>query len=383
MLSLGSFLFGQGMTFAEGTFSDALARAKKENKLIFLDAYASWCGPCKLMAKNVFTQEEVGQFYNANFINTKIDMEKGEGVALAKKYGVMAYPTYLYLNADGELLHRGTGYYDPGAFIGVGKEATDPAKQMGALKKRFDAGDNDPEFLRSFLKVYTYTDRELATKAGVRYFEAIKSQPLTMEDLNYLFSIMSDSTSPLYPYWEMRKPDILQLLPEASYNQIDKKLRTSAVMVKSYDKNTKVFNEKIFAEEAGKLMTPAEVKVALAKTKINIAKSEKNVPAFVKAAMDYYKDGNSENFSADELNSIAWDFFEKTDDKNALKAALQWANASVSKEAQYYNTDTLANLYYKTGDKKNAKIWAEKSIELAKKSNEDYESTQELLDKLK
>jgi uncharacterized protein YyaL (SSP411 family) len=59
-------------------------KAKKENKLIFVDAYASWCGPCKLMVKNIFPLKTVGDYYNSHFINAKIDMEKGEGIELAK-----------------------------------------------------------------------------------------------------------------------------------------------------------------------------------------------------------------------------------------------------------------------------------------------------------
>lgn len=66
------------MKFEEPDFKTVLAKAEKENKLVFFDAYAVWCGPCKLMVKNIFPLETVGDFYNANFINVKIDMEKGE-----------------------------------------------------------------------------------------------------------------------------------------------------------------------------------------------------------------------------------------------------------------------------------------------------------------
>ena len=57
------------------------------NELIFMDAYAIWCDPCKKMAKNVFKQKKVGQFFNQNFINVKMDMEKDIGSTSAKKHG--------------------------------------------------------------------------------------------------------------------------------------------------------------------------------------------------------------------------------------------------------------------------------------------------------
>lgn len=107
--------------FFEGTFDEALEQAKKENKLIFFDAYASWCGPCKRMKSRVFTQDEVGSYFNANFINVKFDMEKGEGLALARKYHVTAYPTLLFLNHKGEVEKAAVGYHNSNSLVELAK----------------------------------------------------------------------------------------------------------------------------------------------------------------------------------------------------------------------------------------------------------------------
>jgi thioredoxin-related protein len=109
ILSVLSFA-QEGIKFETSDFKTILAKAKKENKLIFLDAYTTWCGPCKLMAKNIFTLKSVGDHYNANFVNAKIDMEKGEGIDIAKKYDVKVFPTYLFIDGNGELVHRTVGY---------------------------------------------------------------------------------------------------------------------------------------------------------------------------------------------------------------------------------------------------------------------------------
>lgn len=111
-----------GMTFFEGTWDEALEMAKQENKLIFLDAYASWCGPCKLLKKNVFPLEEVGGLYNEHFINIAIDMEKGFGPQLARNYQVTAYPTLLFIDGDGKLVKKAIGYHPKDQFIALGKE---------------------------------------------------------------------------------------------------------------------------------------------------------------------------------------------------------------------------------------------------------------------
>ncbi|UMB59569.1 thioredoxin domain-containing protein [Lutibacter sp. A80] len=92
------------INFEKGTFKEALAKAVKEDKLIFMDCYTTWCRPCKEISKYVFTQEPIYTFFNKNFINIKIDVEKGEGIEIAKHYGVKSYPTLLVLNQKGEIL---------------------------------------------------------------------------------------------------------------------------------------------------------------------------------------------------------------------------------------------------------------------------------------
>lgn len=96
----------KGIYFETLSFQEALEKAKKENKLIFLDAYAVWCGPCKMMDRTTFKDEKVGEVFNENFINIKIDMEKGEGPNVARKYQVRAYPTMMLINAEGKVEKR-------------------------------------------------------------------------------------------------------------------------------------------------------------------------------------------------------------------------------------------------------------------------------------
>lgn len=111
----------QGIQFYKGVWKETLAIAKKENKLIFLDVYATWCGPCKKLKAYTFSDADVGSFYNNNFINVAIDGEKGEGIELAKKYGVKAYPTLLFVNSSGEIVYKTAGYHKADDFELLGK----------------------------------------------------------------------------------------------------------------------------------------------------------------------------------------------------------------------------------------------------------------------
>lgn len=117
-------------------WASILEKAKKENKIIFLDAYAVWCGPCKKMDAETYKDQAVADFYNANFINVKFDMEKGEGPKLAEQYQVTAYPTFLFIGANGELLHKGLGFIEPAPFVDLGKAGSNPAEQYYALKNK-------------------------------------------------------------------------------------------------------------------------------------------------------------------------------------------------------------------------------------------------------
>lgn len=112
----------EGIHFFTGTWQQALDKAKKENRLIFLDAYATWCGPCKQLKHKTFTNKKVGEFYNKHFINVAIDMEKGEGVALSEKYAIASYPTLLYIKSDGKLAFKAVGYHNAEDFISVGEK---------------------------------------------------------------------------------------------------------------------------------------------------------------------------------------------------------------------------------------------------------------------
>jgi thiol-disulfide isomerase/thioredoxin len=117
------------------TWTAVLEQAKKENKMIFLDAYASWCGPCKQMDAETYTNQAVADFYNNNFINVKYDMEKGEGAMLADRYYVSSYPNLVFISPDGVMLHKGIGFMAANDFLNLAKLAKNPETQYYTLKK--------------------------------------------------------------------------------------------------------------------------------------------------------------------------------------------------------------------------------------------------------
>ncbi len=145
-------MMAQGMVFEpEGTtLEQASAKAKAENKLIFLDCFTSWCGPCKKMARDVFPQEQVGAYMNPRFVNIKIDMESEYGAPLAKKLQIQAFPTFVIFNADAKEIGRFLGGSAAEEFL---KNVEEKSKDNSSsdLQQRWQQGDRDPQFLMQYL----------------------------------------------------------------------------------------------------------------------------------------------------------------------------------------------------------------------------------------
>ena len=369
-----------GIKFEDSNFKSILQKAKKENKLIFLDAYTTWCGPCKLMAKNIFPLQKVGDYYNANFVNAKIDMEKGEGLELAKKYKVQAYPTYLFIDGDGKEVHRTLGYVKEDDFIQFGKVALQPENRLSSLIKRFEEGETNPDFLKSLAEKTMFSDKDLFGRVLSKYFEVNKGKELTKDDVNLLLQSVNSLESPSYQIFKDRKSEIEKVITPATYKSINNSLLLSKVYKNTYNKETKTLDEKQYLKQSEEFLTKDEAQKALLSLKGNIAFSKKDFSTWQNLMLEKYKD--TTDADANELNSVSWRFFENINDKNALLKAITWAEASVKKDEGSYNTDTLAHLLNKVGDKQKAKIWATKSIELAKAKGEDFSETQKLLDSL-
>lgn len=136
------------------TAEEMFAQAREQGKIIFMDCYASWCGPCKMMAKDVFTIDRVADFFNENFYCVKFDMEVGEGLKLNKTYGVSAYPTFLFIDPKTEfLVHTMIGARPADDFIAGAKEALNPDLSMEKAKNTYENSPKTPDTVNDYLTV--------------------------------------------------------------------------------------------------------------------------------------------------------------------------------------------------------------------------------------
>lgn len=376
-----TFYAQETINFEEGTFKEILAKAKKEKKLVFLDAFAAWCGPCKMMEKNVFPLPAVREYYNTNFINARIDMEKGEGIGIAQQYGVRSYPSYLFLNGDGEVVKQTIGYMGEEPFLAFAKEANNPKYATASNKELFEKGESSPEFLLNMMQLYSQSNFPLAQKASERYFEVKKNQPLSKEEVGMLLYFTKSPTDKNYRIFESRKNEIVAHTSQDIYKQFDTNIKISKILENAVDSKTGRIDDGLFYKEAIPLVGASEAEIALNRTKVIIYANAGLFDEYEKAALKYY--ANSENFSQDELLQAAYIFSEHVSNPASLRKAQEWAEKSVMQAETAENTYILAKLYAKSGQKERAKTYAESSVHLSNRQGKDATLATQLLKTLK
>lgn len=219
---LSTTLFSQGIVFEQGTFTEALEKAKKEDKILFMDSYTEWCGPCKMMSKDVFPQKEVGDFFNEHFVSIKIDMEQGEGIGLRETYDVNSFPTLLFIDANGKEIHKLIGGMYAEDLIKGAKNVVDPNKRLPALAERYNKGDRSFDFMRNYIEVlYGAREDKKAEKVAIEF---VSNTPITKFDNKDMFQILALSKikygSSDYWYVVNMEEQLIPLVGSEEYFQV-------------------------------------------------------------------------------------------------------------------------------------------------------------------
>ena len=375
MLVMSISVFAEdGIQFTKGSWADILAEAKASDKVIFVDAFTTWCGPCKWMAANSFPDKAVGDFYNSTFINAKIDMEKGEGIGLAQKYKIYAYPTLLFIDGDGELVHRAVGAVVAAGLLKLGKVASDPTKQLSGLIKRYDKGDRDPVFLKTYANIAKESGLENYQQVANAYLKT-QSDLLSTDNIQFIYDFTFSSSDAYYGFMVKNKAKFDAAIGK---DKVDDKFKKAITypMYREKDVDLKAINNSL-----SEVFTNATAKQYTDEFEMNYysyrLRSDDFKAKYLKPAVAYFDKYDIKNWNV--LNESAWTVFENTSDKDTLKKAANWAKKSTKLESNFYNNDTLAAIYHKLGKKCSAKKAAKKAIEFGKAEGEDVSETEELL----
>jgi len=364
------FCFAQGIDFQDLSLPEALEKAKSEGKEVFIDGYAIWCGPCKRMDVTTFTDSIVGAAYDKAFVSIKLDMEKGEGLEVAARYNVKAFPTYIYLNPEGEVLHKGAGYFDTADFLELTAMSADSINSLGALQRLFDSGNRDTVVLDQLLdQQFRLLDPHYMTVALAR--ANVETDWDTDVMRSFIFKYANSATSPLFEYMVEHKEAFYNQFGEgATFGKIEKLVRDRSFEVNetTVEEMTQIFE----------LVYPKDAKELASKYRLSYYRQKGDRQNYASAAIDHYKRFPSRD--AHELNEVGSTFSRVIDDQIMLKKILPLIEKSIKIDDSFYNNDTLAALHFKLGNMNEAKKAAIKAIDLAKSAGEDSSYTKELLD---
>lgn len=355
---------GQGIDFYEGDWKDALAEAEKSEKLVFVDAYAEWCGPCKRMAKTTFVDQKVGDFFNANFINLKIDMEKGHGLTFRNDYPVSAFPTLMFLNGKGEIVHKTTGAKDVDQIIEFAKKAMGMDDRSGDYEVAYSEGKRD------FDLVYKYVQalNKVGKPSNKIVNEYLRSKPaITDEQMTrFLMVAVTEADSKAFEELIKRKSNAEKITDKENV----KKTIVDACK-KTVNKAVEFESEFLLTEAQNKMRSTykSEAKAFEYESKLMYYKGLGYTDMYLETVQDYCSKVIKKD--AEAINEIAVDISKNLNkNKKALNIAEELAKkaSKQGKQADHYITYAqILNLNEKNEDALKAAI---KALEITKDNNE-------------
>lgn len=425
--------FSQGIIFRQDDWQNVLMQAKAQKKLIFVDIYTTWCGPCKEMDKKTFTESSVGDKFNARFINYKVDAEKGFGVNLAKRYNVTSYPTCLFVDATENLMYKQEGLLRAPDLL---KEADmvlnnqANAKPRWALEKLYNEGRRDSEFLSEFISVnslYTIDNTNLVEEYVKSLTPIQYSSDKTLRIIvNNGFKIDGKAFELLLKFREKAES-----LFEGGVEKVNRAFSQSINEV--FDVALKTKNQALFdkALTANLKALPNTADRVNDKNKLAFYLAMKDVNKFSEAAEQYldqyvmfvqvesirkqdlweydkimqnYKLGirdsvgagaamyqnlkvNAKNtmarLTAAELNEVVKAFYDQVEDKTKLRKAVEWAKRSLELVETPDSYHSYAQLMLKLGDKQMALDIEQKAYDVALREKLDTQKFTAALEKMR
>ncbi len=360
----------QGISFRPITWEEALRQANAEGKMIFLDAVTSWCGPCRIMGREVFPDPMLTEFFDRHFVSIKLDMEKAEGIDVSNKYKVWVYPTLLFVDSSGKLWHRVVGYQSAPELLSMAKTALDPANNLAGLEMQYAAGNRKRDFMLQLLKAKTLAYDENTGQLANDFLKTEDSLD-TPENMDLIYQHVDDPYSRGFRFLLKNRADF-----EEKYGKRPVKIKIESVFEAYMAAHPGLQLGEI--QRLYGTIYPERGEELASRYRLQFYRQQKDPVQFALAAIDHYQRFPSED--PEELNEIAWLFSEEVDDPKQLHTALDWANKAVAKHETAYYQYTLGKLWLKLGKKKAARVAAERALELAKAEGEDTMLMEDLLE---
>lgn len=382
LIGFSAFNQDRKIEFRQLTWAETLEASKAEDKPIFVDCYTTWCGPCKWMTANIFTNNSVADYFNENYIAVKFDMEKGEGIELAKQFKIRAYPTLIFTDAKEEILFVSVGAnQDPKSYIANAKQALNPEGNLPYYQANKDEIFDNPKKMLGYFK--TMSSANMVSQSDVdAYFKQFPVKDWASES-----------------NWE-----IITMTVRDGNNEVFKTIvANDKIFIDKHGNEASDFMANIYFYDLANMFYRAktdEQKTAYAKKKEEVLSSsfsQIDKVAFMINSFEAERTGEWETFcklnaenglkyygdDADQLNGIAWSIFEHTENTTYLNSALAMAEKATEMSDSHAIMDTYANLLLVTGNPQKALEIETKALELAEKEGSDTKSYEEVIGKIK
>jgi thioredoxin-related protein len=338
----------RSITFDHSSWADIKAKAAKEKKAIFMDCYTSWCGPCKRLAKEVFTRNEVADYYNANFINVSFDMEKGEGPQLAKEYGIHAYPTLMFVDAEGKLISKQIGAVDSKAFLGFGKMSVG-GQSLESLTAQYKKGDRSVGFMKTFMTRMEGIHENTASIIEEYFSKTSRDKWQSKENWYFITRYVRTEQSPVFQYVHKN---------QKSYEQKFSADSVSDYFVEVYRNSIQKAANTIFPVEdlqelkdsINQMNFAGKYKLALECDMASAGRSG-DWKAYADATEGLFTKYPEKDTATqlEWLNRVCWTMLQKSSDPYVLQKATKLASTSMQYKKPVL-MDTYASLLVETGN---------------------------------
>lgn len=364
-----------------------LNKAKEENKHIFIDAFATWCAPCKQMDAAVYPDSNVGSVMNAKFISVKVQMDSTandnslikswykDAKKIRDQYKISGYPSYLFFSPNGKLVYKDLGYKDAGSFLKLVQFATDSERETFRSKLNdYINGERDYPHLGdlAIMTKKVLGNNKLALTIAedykLNYLDKLRADDfLTKDNIEFINQnggiYLINSKDYLFHACSNQPEFIDSLINYNGYSTIVvhgviSKEEVQSRLFKDDQPLVKKPDWRGIKRNIEKKYPRIKVTDFILNEKISFYRRIKNWDLYTFYKSEHIKhhppkvDGMEVFFA---LNEPAWDVFQRCDDQKSLKRALEWSELSIKLEGnnvQYL--DTRANLLYKLGNIKDA-----------------------------
>jgi thiol-disulfide isomerase/thioredoxin len=365
-----SLAFGQ-IKFEKNASLDKLKeKAKKEKKLIFIDAYTTWCGPCKWISANIFTDKKVADYYNKNFINAKFDMEdEGEGAKIGSLYKVMCYPNLLFIDSEGKLVHRTAGAeQDPQYYIELGEIAKSTDKNFSTIEANYLRNPSNPELFSAYMTAVSTTCLDYENELDK--FLSLLSEKQYLEEKNWkiINEYLTDFNNKTTRYIANNSAVFTEKYGDEVTGFLYGSIRQTAYdLLNEADFQSDKYNLLL---ESARTMDIESISTLLPMLEVYSYERQSDWENLFEYLM---KNGDA-ILDANNKNRYSYLIAENSSSEKYLKKAEQWMKEVVAEEGgeNWNSLDTYAHVLFKMNRKKEALEMAEKSL----KTGEDLEEEQ-------